>query len=119
VFAPWSWSERSGLLGWVLRLDGGSGGIAIYDPAAGVVRRVSSFGSRPVWLPDHRHAVVIDRNRLSIVDTRDGRARPIKTPRMLEEDFAMSRDGRWIYFVDDRKDGDVWLATLPAGRSVQ
>jgi len=31
----------------------------------------------------------------------------------------MSPDGRSIYFIDDRKDGDVWLATLPARRSVQ
>jgi len=119
VFAPWSWSQRGGLVGWVLRLDGGSGGIAIYDPVAGSFRHVSSSGSRPVWLPDHRHVVAIDKNRLSIVDTRNGRARPIKTPRTLEEDFAMSPDGRSIYFIDDRKDGDVWLATLPARRSVQ
>ena len=119
VFAPWSWSDRGGLVGWDLRLDGSSGGIVVYDPAARTGRRVTRFGARPVWLPDDRHVVVIDKNRLSLVDTRDGQARPIKTPHTLEEDFAVSRDGRWIYFVDARKDGDVWLATLPAGSSVQ
>ena len=89
-------------------------GLAVYDIAAKRYERITRSGNSPAWLPDSRRLLYQVSDSIWLYDT------TTKTPRVIVESkseppitgFAVSRDGRTLYFVREQREGDIWLATL-------
>jgi WD40 repeat protein len=112
-FMAWSWSPSGkGLSGWRLRADGTSAGVLIYDPTNRTYRTVTDFGTFPTWLADQRRLVFSGRQGRFVVDLETGKVKERRSGRDLEEEFALSRDQRWLYTVETQREGDLWIASL-------
>lgn len=109
LFNGWSWSPDGRMLaGFLNRGDG----IAIYLPASGTFRKLSEFGSDPVWLSDSRRLLFHHRGRIHLLDSESGRAGEVIS--IAPEDisrrgFAVSPDDRNIYYSVSTTEADVWL----------
>jgi Tol biopolymer transport system component len=64
----------------------------------------------PAWMSDSRRLVVARKDGLAILDTRTGRATPLAEGK--PQGPSLSRDGRWLTYIEHHDDSDVWLATL-------
>ena len=85
-----------------------------YSLASGEFRALTDGGISPVWLADSRRLLFVKGERLYRLDTRDGRTQPVRTRGGLRiaSSFAVSRDDKWIYFVRDATQGDIWQMTI-------
>jgi Tol biopolymer transport system component len=100
-------------------LQGGTGrttGVAVYDLRAHAVATITdddTFGVR--WLPDNRRVMYFMANspQLVVVDTVT-RQRTVVDVRLpapsIDDIFAISRDGRMIYYGAARAEADIWIA---------
>jgi Tol biopolymer transport system component len=88
-------------------------GIGIYDFGTKRYERLTS-GSTPLWLRDSRRLIYIDKGSLWLYDIIKKSSRVIldsaENPSITG--FAISSDGKTIYFVRTVSEGDIWLATL-------
>jgi Tol biopolymer transport system component len=91
-------------------------GIGVYDLQTRTMTQVSdddTFGAR--WLPDNRRLVYFTATgaQLVVLDTVT-RARtvvPLRLPSpSIDDFFAMSPDGRTIYYGGVRTEADIWIA---------
>lgn len=64
------------------------------------------------WLPDSRRGVVRWGERLLLVDAETGTMTTLAKGFNRDGGIArVSADGRWIYMLDAREEGDLWLAS--------
>ena len=118
AFVTYSWSrdesKLAGAFSASARRDEDRG-IALYTFATRQYERLTRSGSVPLWLPDNRRLLYLDRSAIWLYDT------TTRTAHVVVEAgegppvtcFTVShRDGRHIYFVREQRDGDIWLATL-------
>jgi len=64
------------------------------------------------WLPDSRRGVVRWGSRLLLVDTASGSIANLLDTLHPDGGIArLSGDGRWLYMLDSRDEGDLWLAS--------
>jgi Tol biopolymer transport system component len=108
---PRSWSPDGSTL---------AGGLTFYlSPNS--VTLLYSFASRtytalpegrgwPAWLRDSRRLLVGRLDRIVLLDTRTGRATPVIAAG--GQGLSVSRDDRWLSYIETRAESDVWLATL-------
>ena len=70
------------------------------------------------FLPDGRRAIVNLGDRLVVQDLTTGSSRDLVAVPAGHGIawFALSRDGRWIAWLDTADESDVWMATLEGGR---
>ena len=116
-FVAWAWSPTGQrLAGWQLASDGASGGITIYDAATGTYKKLSESGRHPVWLHDGRRLLFADKRKLFLLNVETGKARRLAMPFGFAEEFSLSSDGRWIYFVEEVREGDVWMMEITSER---
>jgi Tol biopolymer transport system component len=115
AFMSWSWSHNGGkLAGHFNAKRDQDKGLALYAFATKQYERLTRSGSVPLWLPDNRHLLYLDKGAIWLYDT------TTRTGRVVVEtgegppltSFTVSRDGKVIYFVREHSDGDIWLATL-------
>jgi Tol biopolymer transport system component len=108
---PRSWSPDGRTL---------AGGLAFYT-SPNSVTLLYSFASRtysalpegrgwPAWLRDSRRLLVARHDRIVLLDTRSGRATPVLAAGA--QGLSVSRDDRWVSYIETRADSDVWMATL-------
>jgi hypothetical protein len=64
----------------------------------------------PAWLPDSRRLLVGRFDEIVLLDTRTGRATPVLAAG--GQGLSVSRDGRWMSYIETRAEADVWLASL-------
>jgi len=115
AFVPWTWSpDGSAIAGWEQRKDGSTGGVVVYDPRAKRFTRLTAFGNYPAWI-DAGRLLFSGRDQLNIVDAASRRATALATPQGFDEEFALSRDARAIYYTENQREGDVWLVKFRAG----
>ena len=79
-------------------------------------RELTPTTSGPVWLPDSRRMIYMDRREVMLIDVETGRTRVLLggiDPAGIGSDLDVSDDGRWIYFVATNSEGDIWLASAP------
>ena len=115
AFVPWAWSPDGGAVaGWEQRKDGSAGGLVVYDPRAKRFSRVTDFGNYPAWI-DARRLLFSGRNQLNVVDVASRRTTALPTPQGFDEEFALSRDGRAVYYTENQREGDVWLVKFGGG----
>jgi Tol biopolymer transport system component len=64
------------------------------------------------WLPDSRRGVIRWGDRLLLVDTANGSLTTLAAGFNRDGGVArVSGDGRWLYMVDSREEGDLWMAS--------
>ena len=119
-FSQTAWSPDGSRLAGSLRLESGQpSGVAVYDLSAGTTTLVSRDPTPGVrWLPDGRRVVYFTKNgwQLVVLDTvtRQRTVVEVSLPgRSTAEVFAISRDGRMIYYGAERSEVDIWIAERP------
>jgi hypothetical protein len=81
----------------------------------------TAFEIAPYWSPDARTIHVIDETGLKAVSVADGRMRSTMSFRGRHGTFvptsgsAVSRDGRFVYFMWREDQGDIWLMDVVRG----
>jgi len=108
---PRSWSPDGRTL---------AGGLTFY-PSPNSVTLLYSLASRsytalpegrgwPAWLSDSRRLLVARYDAIVLLDTRTGRATPVLAT--TAQGISVSRDDRWVSYIETRAESDVWMATL-------
>lgn len=109
LFNGWSWSpDGSMLAGFLNRGDG----IALFMPAAGTFRKLSDFGSDPVWLSDSRRLLFHHRGQIHLMDIESRRTAEVLSiapEEISRRGFAVSPDDRNIYYSVSTTEADVWF----------
>jgi eukaryotic-like serine/threonine-protein kinase len=109
-YRPWSWSpDGSRLAAYSQR----GAGLAVYAFDTDSWELLTERGSKPRWLGDSRRLIYTDDGGLFLLDTESKRAREILRLRDASiEAPALGPADRSIYFVRERREGDVWMARL-------
>jgi Tol biopolymer transport system component len=114
-FNAFDWSpDGHRIAGYRSRPDAALEGIVTYSIEDRAFERLTETGSNPRWLPDGRRLVYMnEKGGLSMVDSRSKRAHELLSllPDRLSNPVP-SRDGRWVYFVRESAEADLWLLTL-------
>ena len=64
------------------------------------------------WLPDSRRGIIRWGDRLLLVDTATSTLTTLLDGLNPDGGIAsLSDDGRWLYMIDSREEGDLWLAS--------
>jgi hypothetical protein len=117
VMMPTAWTtDGARLAGPLFSATGGGVGVAIYDlrsEAVAVVSNDPTYGVR--WLPDNRRVLYFtdEFRQLVVLDTvrKERTIVPAQLPgRSIDDVFALSRDGRAIYYGAVRTESDIWVA---------
>jgi serine/threonine protein kinase/Tol biopolymer transport system component len=110
--SDWSRDGRA-LAGALIPPSGKPAGVGIYDLASRRLRQISADASSWVrWLPDSRRVVYLtNRSELVAVDTNSGLRTvvSVKLPLPPTNSFALSPDGRMIYYAGARSESDIWV----------
>jgi Tol biopolymer transport system component len=82
------------------------------DP--GEVSVVGTLGALPVFLEDGKRILYLaPQRRLAIFDLPTRQSRPVAGAEGLHlTDFVLTKDNRFVYYIDDQLESDVWMATL-------
>ena len=80
----------------------------LFDIAGRQYRELPEGHGTPEWMSDGRRLVVAQRDRLVVLDTRTGRATRLAEARAHCP--SLSRDDRWLTYIEHHDDADVWLA---------
>jgi Tol biopolymer transport system component len=119
AITPTAWTaDGARLAGPVFSATGAGAGVATYDLRSGFVAVVSNdptYGVR--WLPDNRRVLYFTGGfrQLVMLDTvtKERTIVPAQLPgRSIDDVFALSRDGRAIYYGAVRTESDIWIAWL-------
>jgi Tol biopolymer transport system component len=82
----------------------------LYDFATRDYRVLPEGRGTPAWMSDSRRLVVAQRERLVVLDATTGRATPLLDVRAQFP--SLSRDDRWLTYVERHDESDVWLAAF-------
>ena len=115
-FNPTSWSSDGNRLAGTLSAKSGRyAGVAVYDMNTHQTTELSPDDPPAVrWLPDDRRVVYFAKNgaELVVLDTVT-RARSVVDVRLpgpsTNDVFAVSHDGRMIYYGASRAEADIWI----------
>lgn len=96
------------------RLLGYRNGAIMYTFATQQYERLTNAGYLPTWLKDNRHAVLIAKDKLQLLDTQTRAITELLSvaPRQLQY-ISVSPDNRFISLSVNTTEADIWLATLP------
>jgi Tol biopolymer transport system component len=108
---PRSWSPDGSML---------AGGLTFYT-SPNSVTLLYSFATRtytplpegrgwPAWMSDSRRLMVARYDGIAMLDTRSGQETPILG--VSAQGISVSRDDRWLCYIENQSEADVWLATL-------
>jgi Tol biopolymer transport system component len=108
---PRSWSPDGRTL---------AGGLTFYVSPTSVTL-LYSFDSRsyqalpegrgwPEWMSDSRRLLVGRHDAIVLLDMRSGRATPVLSA--AAQGLSLSRDDRWLSYIETHAESDVWMATL-------
>ena len=64
----------------------------------------------PAWMSDSRRLLVARYDGIVMLDTRSGHATPVLG--VSAQGISLSRDDRWLCYIENQSEADVWLATL-------
>jgi hypothetical protein len=86
--------------------------IAIYLLESGTFRKLTDFGSDPVWLSDGRALLFVNKGKIYETSTVSGEpheAVSVAPEEIARRGFAVSPDDRQIYFSVTSTEADVWM----------
>ncbi|MEW6126828.1 MAG: protein kinase [Acidobacteriota bacterium] len=110
-FWPVVWSSDGSKLLGGSNLEGQSLVPAVYSFATGEVEKLSDVGGVSMaWLQDNRRALFIIDGTVFITDTVTKKHRPLfSSPPDRIIGFRLSRDNRWLYYILESVEADIWL----------
>jgi len=116
-FSPLVWSpDGRELLGVTRRHDGSASGVATYSIADTTYRErtVPAEVAAMTFLPDGRRIVGTSGRRVELIDLGSGATREIvaTTPGHAILSVELSRDGKWLAWIEATDESDIWLAEL-------
>jgi Tol biopolymer transport system component len=82
----------------------------LYSLAAREYRALAEGRGWPVWMSDSRRLVVARHDSIVVLDTRTGRATPLLD--VPAQGPSLSRDNRWLTYIETTAEADVWMAKL-------
>jgi eukaryotic-like serine/threonine-protein kinase len=105
-----SWSpDGKSLAGFAIDPGGVWRGLYVLSLASGAYRRLGDrIGSEVLWL-DAGHLVVGTPREVQVVDARSGEARDLARG----QSPSLSADGRWLAYLEQSEEADVWMAAPP------
>jgi Tol biopolymer transport system component len=107
----WSRDGRA-LVGSLTSASGKSAGVGVYDLAGRRRRQISADACWVRWLPDSRRVICLTRrDGLVVLDAETGLRTvvSVKLPLPPTNSFALSPDGRMIYYAGARSESDIWV----------
>lgn len=110
-FWPAAWSPDGRRILGGSNLDRQSLVVAVYSFDTGQIEKVSDYGGVAMaWFQDNRRALFIVDGAVYISDTVTKKHRPFFTeaPDKIIN-FRLSRDNRWIYYIRESVEADIWL----------
>jgi len=108
---PRSWSPDGKTLAGDLEFYVSPGSVTLlYSFASGTYRALPEARGTPEWLADSQRLLVAQHDRIVLVDTRTGRASPVLA--VAAQGISLSRDDRWVTYIEPHSEADVWMATL-------
>jgi Tol biopolymer transport system component len=108
---PRSWSPDGSTLAGGLSLYVSPNSVTLlYSLASRTYTALPEGRGWPAWLRDSRRLLVGRYDRIVLLDTRTGHATPILAAG--GQGLSVSRDDRWVSYIETRAESDVWLATL-------
>ena len=125
---PLSWSPDGARIAGIRVGQNGEllGGIVVYELATKATRFLPMPPPTPpsgnlfptvAWLADSRRGVLRWGTRLFQVDVVDGRVTPLAEGLPTDRGIArLSADRRWLYMLDSREEGDLWMASREPAR---
>src|SRR6266571_1817062 len=77
-------------------------------------RKLTDFGSFPVWLSDSRRLLFQDQSKLYLIDSQSKKSHEVLSvaPHEFGNGVTLPRDDRLIYFSLVTVEADIWLMTL-------
>ncbi len=109
---PRSWSPDGSTLAGDLEFYVSPSSVTLlYSFASRTYRALPEGRGMPVWLGDSRRLLVAQHDRIVLLDTRTGRASPVLA--VAAQGISLSRDDRWVTYIEPHSEADVWMATLP------
>ena len=112
-FEVFDWSPDGKWLAGTGRASALDTGIVIYSLEEQTYRKIADFGFWPRWWNDSRRLLFADLGNIYIADIESGEVRQILSdPPDFFLDAGISDDNRFIYFVRQKIDADIWLLTL-------
>jgi len=115
LFGPQSWSaDGHELLGVMRDRDGAETGVAILSLPDASYRTVQTEARALVFLPDGRRSVGTNGRHIELIDLGSGATREIvgAPPGHNILAVALSRDAKWIAWLEATDESDVWMAEL-------
>ena len=105
-----SWSpDGKALAGFAVDPGGVWRGLYVLSLVSGTYRRLGDqVGSEVLWL-DAARLVVGTPREIQVVDARSGEARDLARG----QGPSLSADGRWLTYVEQSEEADVWMAAPP------
>jgi Tol biopolymer transport system component len=107
------WSRDGRVLaGALIPPSGKSTGVGVYDLASRERRQLSTDHGWVRWLPDNRRLVCLTRrDGLVVLDAETGLRTvvSVRLPLPPTNSFAVSPDGRMIYYAGARSESDIWV----------
>jgi Tol biopolymer transport system component len=108
---PRSWSPDGSMLAGGLTLNTSPNSVTLlYSFKTRAYTPLPEGRGWPAWMSDSRRLVVGRYDRIVILDTRTGRATPLLG--VAAQGISLSRDDRWLSYIENHSEADVWLATL-------
>ena len=108
---PRSWSpDGSTLAGGLTFYTSPTSVTMLYSFAEGSYRALPEGRGWPAWMSDSRRLVVARYDRIVLLDTRTGQVTPVLP--VAAQGISLSKDNRWLSYIENQAESDVWLATL-------
>jgi serine/threonine protein kinase len=110
-FWPAAWSSDGRRLIGGSDLEGQPLVPSIYSFETGHLEKISNIGSASMaWLQDNRRALFIVEGTIFITDTQTRKQHPLfsSAPDRIIG-FRLSRDNRWLYYILESVESDIWL----------
>jgi len=109
---PRSWSPDGSVLAGGLTFYVSPNSVTLlYSFATRAYRALPEARGTPAWLGDSRRLLVAQHDRIVLLDTRTGRASPVLA--VAAQGISLSRDDRWVTYIEPHSEADVWMATVP------
>lgn len=118
-FSPFAWSPDDRLL---VGQSEHSGSFTIYDLEAGEFLKTATRGRNSgftvSWLPDSERLIHWSpaEQQFMVWNVRTDESRPLTGMNGVPGNPVLSRDGRTLYVLEDRTDGEIWMLTLNGDR---
>jgi eukaryotic-like serine/threonine-protein kinase len=111
ALVPRSWSPDGSTLAGDLDFYVSPNSVTLlYSFETGKYRALPEGRGTPAWLGDSRRLLVAQHDRIVLLDTRTGHASPVLAA--PAQGISLSRDDRWVTYIEPHAEADVWMATL-------